>query len=150
MSHDRKSETPMTSSKSVKKKLESRSGKGRVRALRIVIAYDSDPDVSWLDQSPEQLGGGEAGQRDYELNQERLRGFERGDWNMTGVWVEADVFVGGTIQTIRSDGIWGIESDSGDYYKEVAKDEYRALKDILRKMGFKKVPPFSDAVTQER
>lgn len=41
-----------------------------------------------------------------------------------------------TVQTIHSGGLWGIESDSGDYLGEVALDELAGLCRELEALGF--------------
>ena len=67
-------------------------------------------------------------------------------WDMVGIWVEAECVVQGTIQRVRSGGLWGIESDSGkQYFREVAKAEYDQLITILKTMGAKKTPSFASA-----
>jgi hypothetical protein len=46
---------------------------------------------------------------------------------------------GNTTQTIRSGGLWGIESDSGDdYLTEVENEQLDELKDELHAIGFSK------------
>jgi hypothetical protein len=141
----------MPNARDITKGLEKRRHRGaRVQSLRIMTADDENPDVSWLDQSSEELGGDEAGKKDRKLNQERLESFHRGDWHMRGLWVEADVIVGGTVQKIRSGGLWGIESDANrEYLQSVAEEEYDALKSILREMGVRHMPPFSKAEWSE-
>lgn len=49
---------------------------------------------------------------------------------------EAEVVVGGVVQTLSSRGLWGIESDSdASYLKTVGEDEIDQLKDVLRSAG---------------
>ena len=49
---------------------------------------------------------------------------------------EADVVIGGVVQTLTSGGLWGIESDSGEeYIEEVAGEEYSELRKILTEVG---------------
>lgn len=66
---------------------------------------------------------------------------------MVGIFVEAEILVPGglydskgepvmTTQTIRSPGLWGIESDSEQsYFREVAGEEIDALIDQLTALG---------------
>lgn len=43
----------------------------------------------------------------------------------------------GTVQRIRSPGLWGIESDSDkSYFQEVATEQLAELRGILAEMGF--------------
>lgn len=55
-----------------------------------------------------------------------------------GIVVEAQVILPGSdvVQRITSGGLWGIESDSGDYLAEVEADELAALRQELGKIGF--------------
>jgi hypothetical protein len=71
---------------------------------------------------------------------ERMAGFESGAWHYVGVICRATIHVpiGGdsfTIHTIDSAGLWGIESDAGDYLQEVYAEEESALRGQLRDMG---------------
>ena len=70
----------------------------------------------------------------------RMRRFNRGDWYYCGVVCRATVHVpiGGnsfTVYTIDSAGLWGIESDAGDYLDEVYREEESNLRSQLRDMG---------------
>jgi hypothetical protein len=64
----------------------------------------------------------------------------RGDFYHVGVWAELEVVVRGTVQRIRSGGLWGIEYDgskaSDEYVAEVFEEEKEALIGILEEMGF--------------
>ncbi len=62
-------------------------------------------------------------------------------WNMAGVYATAEIVIKtdghdwGTIQTIRSGGLWGIESDSRrDYIREEAETQLTELEDLLREL----------------
>lgn len=68
----------------------------------------------------------------------RMEEYNRGGWCMTGVWAEAEVVLtGNVIQTVRSGGLWGIESDSDDkYFKEVEAEQLGDLRTELRAAGF--------------
>jgi hypothetical protein len=81
------------------------------------------------------LGCGEPAylEKDYE----RAEAYNRGDWCMCGVRAVAKIEVGGVLQTIRSGGLYGIESDSGDdYFAEVAREQLAELAEILCGLGF--------------
>lgn len=107
----------------------------KVESVEIRVIADQNPDISYLEQ---------------EGFEDRLKQFERGDFNFVGVRAVAEVEVGGTIQEITSAGLWGIESDSGDeYFRSVGKEEYAQLKEILTSMGIRKLPPFSGVRVKE-
>ncbi len=116
---------------------KAKKGDVKVENLQIVAMVDQDPDLSYL------TGGGDP---DY-ADQDRERHDSYGDkWHMIGIRAEADVIIHGTSQHVTSGGLWGIESDSGKkYFREIAKDEYDALVQILRTMGAKKIPSFASA-----
>jgi hypothetical protein len=85
------------------------------------ILSDEDPDTSYLDQA--------------EFS-ERREAYERGAFEFVGVRAKATLNIAGTIQTIFSPGLWGIESDSDDaYFDEVYADERDVLRDILAEIG---------------
>ena len=68
---------------------------------------------------------------------ERLAAFERGEWHMKGCRAEAKVSIGGTLQTIKTAGLWGIESDTvAEYFALVEKSEVEDLIKMLASMGF--------------
>jgi hypothetical protein len=92
-----------------------------LQSLSVVVEDDQDTDTSYLDQ---------------EGYEERRRDYERGIFHFVGVWVEAEVLIQGTVQTLVSPGLWGIESDSGEEYIEgVAVEEYSELRKILTTVG---------------
>jgi len=85
----------------------------------------------------EQTGNPDSPEEDYQC----LEAYNRGDWCMLGIWAEAEVQTQnhGVIQTIRSGGLWGIESDSGEVYlDEIANEELAALSSELGALGFTK------------
>lgn len=64
----------------------------------------------------------------HDEDQARLDAWRAGDWEMLGIRVIAHILVvrsgTGTMYTITSAGLWGIESDSGEaYFAEVEADE---------------------------
>ncbi len=75
---------------------------------------------------------------------ERMQDLDRGEWCFVGVRADAQILIpngsqgSSTIQTITSGGLWGIESDSGEYFKEVEKEQLDELRDQLHALGFSK------------
>src|SRR2546429_7432495 len=84
-----------------------RAKKAILSKITIRRVPDESPDVSHYEQ--EDVFG--------EEGRERIAAFERGEWSMMGIYAEAEVLTpnrgggGHTIQTIRSGGLWGIQSD---------------------------------------
>jgi hypothetical protein len=69
---------------------------------------------------------------------QRMERLNNGDWYYIGIIAKAELWnpASKVTQTVRSGGLWGIESDSGaDYLASVAKDEFDALKTELLAMG---------------
>jgi len=62
------------------------------------------------------------------------------EWSYMGIIAKAEIVVAGVCQTVRSAGLWGVESDSGDdyIYDEVGKDELAQLREVLESLGFGK------------
>lgn len=99
----------------------------------------------WPSQDPDAAGYvGEVDQAEFDRlhseAQERMDAFHAGDWEYIGVIAVARVYVpigGGsyTIHEFRSAGLWGIESDAGDYLNEVYADEKASLLDNLKTLG---------------
>jgi hypothetical protein len=71
---------------------------------------------------------------------ERCESLNRGNWCYLGIIAKAKVVLAdGVVQAIRSGGLWGIESDSGeDYLSGVEKDELANLRKQLEAVGFGK------------
>jgi hypothetical protein len=63
----------------------------------------------------------------------RMESYNRGEWQMIGVIAKAEIRNPQTdcVQTIRSGGLWGVESDAGDYLKEIAREQLSELKTEL-------------------
>lgn len=120
-----------------------------VHDIDLVSAVDQNPDFSWLEDESRYKGvPAEEAEKYRREDKERLESYGD-DWHMIGMWAQAEVVVDGVVQTIRSGGLWGIESDSNkEYLMEIAREEYNALKGILRKMGFKKIPPMPRGVKE--
>lgn len=92
-----------------------------LREVRVVVVEDTDPDPSYLDQ---------------EEFEDRREAYQRGDFYFVGIRAEAEVVIEGTLQTLQSGGLWGIESDSErSYFEEVANEEWSQLRDVLKTVG---------------
>lgn len=95
----------------------------KILSIKLHHVDDIDPDLSYLDKT---------------ADAERLSSFGY-SWNMLGVYVSADVQTSdrGVIQTIRSGGVYGVESDSGkDYLDELETEEILDLTSELLAIGF--------------
>lgn len=70
-----------------------------------------------------------------------MEGLNNGEWYFVGIKAKAVVsWKVGTngdrrLETLTSGGLWGIESDSGEYLKEVAQEEVADLKSVLETFG---------------
>ena len=81
----------------------------------------------------DETGNPESPEQDYR----RCEDYNRGDWYMLGVIAKAEILSpGGVIQTVRSGGLWGIESDAGDYFDEVEAEQLAELRTELESLGF--------------
>lgn len=72
--------------------------------------------------------------------QERIDAWERGDWHYVGVIARAHVYIpigGRSFRMMRLDsgGLWGIESDAGEYLREVYQEQRDDLLAELRTFG---------------
>lgn len=69
-----------------------------------------------------------------------MEALNNGDWHHVGIVAKAVIVsANGITQTIRSGGLWGVESDSGaDYMAEIERDELAALREELTALGFGK------------
>src|SRR5882672_11238708 len=70
----------------------------------------------------------------------RFKGWRDGDWYFIGVAARAHISIpigGGSFRTITIDsgGLWGIESDAGDYLDEVFEEEKASLLAELATLG---------------
>lgn len=68
----------------------------------------------------------------------RMTRWQNGHWSYVGVRARACCFIVkngvGTYINIDSPGLWGIESDSGEYLDEVYADEIATVKEIIEAM----------------
>jgi len=125
-------------------KTRRQSAAPRVENLEFVVEADEDANPEdYLFQDPEYR----------EQDQERLDAFNRGDWRMVGVRAEVEITIAGTVQTIRTPGVWAVESDSGQsYFNDLGTQEYAELLAILAEIGIPKnrVPKASTGRWVER
>lgn len=135
----------------------------RIESIRVIREVDIDPDLSWLGEYSNEPGAnaidrqerGDMGRNEFrfcnitlsgeqtgnpasvEHDYRRLEDYNRGGWCMMGVYAVAEVIIGGTIQRIRSGGLYGVESDAGnDYWAELGREQLAELADILKELGF--------------
>lgn len=95
----------------------------------------------------------EYGEQDYK----QMEALNNGDWHFIGIVVECvvshpcsddprypDVATSRRLETFTSGGLWGIESDSGDYLEEVAQEQMTELKAHLAAFGI----PWNEEMAQ--
>ncbi len=69
----------------------------------------------------------------------RMEALNNGEWSFIGIDARAEIVIGGVCQSIKSGGLWGIESDSEEsHFRETEQDELAALRGILNELGFSK------------
>lgn len=106
----------------------------RVDEVRIVHLMDECPDLSYLYQTYSDC---EDAEQYKEQDAERLAAYNRGDWYSIGIRAEAVVsypcgYGSRRMETFRSSGLWGIESDGGaEYIGEIERDQIEDLKNHL-------------------
>lgn len=76
------------------------------------------------------------GMQDYK----RMEGLNNGDWQFIGIQAEAEISYpidGGSrrLEQFTSGGLWGIESDSGDYLEKITKEQLEDLKTHLEQFN---------------
>lgn len=82
---------------------------------------DIDPDPSFLYQKDL-----------WEEFKDRREAYERGDFGFIGIYAVTEFVVKGTVQTLRSAGLWGIEDDSSEgYLQEIEREEIANLQEIV-------------------
>ena len=133
MSSDKMSDSPHAPRRRVVA-APARRPPAELQSIRVVVDHDPDPDTSYLEQD--------------EL-EDRLAAYKRGEFDFVGVRAEADVLIEGTVQTLTSGGLWGVESDSGEeYLVGVAVEEYEQLRKVLKTVGVPTAQlPAADAET---
>lgn len=97
-------------------------GSKRILTVTVERISDCDPDTSYLEQ---------------EGFEDRLEAYRRDVFEYIGIKTKAEIVIAGVCQTVRSGGLWGIESDSGEeHFKSVEVEELDGLRAVLRGMGF--------------
>jgi hypothetical protein len=69
-----------------------------------------------------------------------MESLNNGNWCFIGIIAKAKIVTeNGTLQTIRSGGLWGIESDSDkSYIAEIEQEQLAELRKELTALGFGK------------
>jgi hypothetical protein len=69
---------------------------------------------------------------------ERMRAWRRGDWYYCGVRAVAHCLIVnngvGTLLNLESPGVWGVESDAGEYLNELYREQVDELKAMIESM----------------
>jgi hypothetical protein len=67
---------------------------------------------------------------------QRAEAWASGEWWYMGIYAEAEVYICGVRQVLRSPGLWGIESDSdASYFDDVIRDEVYQLREVCAAVG---------------
>jgi hypothetical protein len=114
----------------------------RTLTIEMEMVPDDDPDLSYLEMTPAQLGSITAAVED----RRRLKSYGE-TWNMVGVRLKATITLEShgrlqdafTVTTfaITTPGVWSVEGDSDDgYLREIADGEFDYLIDDLTALGF--------------
>lgn len=105
----------------------------RIESIEREILPDLNPDLSWLDQTDEQMGEG----FEARAAERKATYGEPGGWQMIGVRAKAEIVVNDICECVTSAGLWGIEDDSDEsHIANVYVEELRQLCDMLRELGF--------------
>ncbi len=140
--------------------------KNQIESVRIEIVSDADADSSNLGTYSDQRNNEfaiereNAGRNEYrwfnpnannyaslpdaeirkycQQDYERAEALNDGQWHYVGVIAKAVVrSASGVSQTLRSGGLWGIESDSGkEYFAEIRAEQLSDLRTELLAFGF--------------
>lgn len=99
-----------------------------------------DPNASWIPAGTKDKKAYwlKAMRHNAEQDYARMLQLEQGEFSFIGIRAEAKVQLvpQGVIQDITSGGIWGVESDSGDYLGELEKEQLSELRSELHAAGF--------------
>lgn len=137
-----------------------------IRRVILERDLDDCPDLSWIgcyknqpgpdDRTIDRKERGDMGRHEYryfiaansakdtgcetsvEEDYQRFEAYNRNDWQMVGVRAVAEVQLAenGPIQRITSGGLWGIESDAGDYFRTVENEQLAELRNELELLEF--------------
>ncbi|HJX79187.1 hypothetical protein [Glutamicibacter sp.] len=112
-----------------------------IHAIKLVHEIDQYPDISYLQQSYDDVKDPIERQKYLDQDKQRLNDANNGYWWMIGVYAQTEILVpiDGTnscqLIPLKSGGLWGIESDSGsDYIQDIEKQEIDQLKDLCKKL----------------
>jgi hypothetical protein len=103
--------------------------------IKVERLPDEDPDLSWLDQSDEDMGEG------FEATASERKAAYGTTWETMGIQAVALYLIpvgesASTIQSLISPGLWGIESDSTpEYLTEIEDTEVEQVKLLLDTLG---------------
>lgn len=102
-------------------------------------ADDTDPDLSFLEQSYDDVADPEERAKYRQQDLARLVAYRRDDWYMIGIRAVATIWIDrGSYKThyeMKSPGLWGIESDSEpSYFDSVYKEECSTLQADIEAM----------------
>lgn len=102
-------------------------------------AEDTDPDLSYLEQSYDEVESAIERARYRRQDLGRLAAYQMGDWRMIGIRAVATIWIQrgnySTNYELQSPGLYGIESDSGsEYLKEVFDEECATLRADIEAM----------------
>lgn len=101
-----------------------------INKVTLVHHEDTDPDISYLQQDWHN-------EEDNKRQAERLDQYHRSVFEYIGIYAEAEIITkNGIIQTIRSGGVWGIESDFKEEIEEVETEQLNELLEELAELGF--------------
>jgi hypothetical protein len=72
--------------------------------------------------------------------EQRMLDWQRGEWYYCGVIAECEILIpignnSFRVMTLSSAGLWGIESDAGDYLDEVFEEEKDSLFEQIKTLG---------------
>ena len=141
------------------------SYKLRLETIRYVHQFDNSQSIDylgeWRDRPDKEFNtvdngiGPDLSMREYRFfvaanvedaqqaykNYNRVRALSRGEWYFIGIYVKAELVFeneegGGIVHSVRTPGVWGIESD-GDkgYLSEIRSGQLETLIDMLSAMG---------------
>lgn len=119
-----------------------RCGRGKYRYFNPASVEKYDANASWIpaDCADKRAYWYAAMMQNAQKDFARMEALNDGQWHFLGIVAKAVVRSGnGVIQTLRSGGLWGIESDSGEkYLKSVADEQLAELRSELEGFGFGK------------
>lgn len=102
--------------------------------IKVERLTDDDPDLSWLDQSDEEMG---EGYEAYAHERKESYGYA---WSTIGIQVAAIYLVpvgsSSSLQTLVSPGMYGIESDSdAAHLTEIEDEEIATVRMLMDALG---------------